>query len=125
MRDGNAVPAADPAADGPNPETRVTDRNPVAALRRPDDTVPVAMDAMRGAIVSHDHVLPEMSRPFRAKAHFRKDMVITRFVFAEAISDWKSEASNQRVESQFRLWRGLLQDVENRLEAYWKNRILI
>ena len=28
MRDGNAVLAADPAADGPNPETRVTDRNP-------------------------------------------------------------------------------------------------
>ena len=92
MRDGNAVPAADLAADGAHPETRVTDQDPMAVLRRPDDMVPVAMDAMRGAIILHDHVLPEMSRPFRAKAHFRKDMVITRFVFAEAISDWKSEA---------------------------------
>ena len=93
-------PRRDPAADAPNPETRVTDRNPVAALRRPDDTVPVAMDAMRGAIISHGHVLPEMSLCPERAAHFRKDMAITRFVSAEAISDWKSEASNQRVERE-------------------------
>ncbi len=34
-------------------------------------------------------------------AHFREDRDITRFVLAEAISDWKSEASNQRVESEY------------------------
>ena len=72
MQDGNAVPAADLAADGAHPHGRTAGQDPVAALRRPDDMVPVAMDAMRGAII---------------------------FVFAEAISDWKSEASNQRVES--------------------------
>ena len=102
MQDGNAVPAADLAADGAHPETQVTDQNPVAVLRRPDDMVTVVIDAMRGAIILHDHVLPEMSlRPERA-AHFRKDRDITRFVLAEAISDWKSEASNQRVESESR-----------------------
>ena len=99
MQDGNAVPAADLAADGAHPHGRTAGQDPVAALRRPDDMVPVAMDAARGAIILHVPVLPKMSRPFRAKAHFRKDGDITRFGFAEAISDWKSEASNQRVES--------------------------
>ena len=87
MQDGNAVPAADPAADAPNPETRVTDRKPVALLRRPDDMEPVVMDAMRGAVILHVPVLPEMSlRPERA-AHFRKDRDITRFVLASLLQN--------------------------------------
>jgi len=50
-------------------------------------------------------VLPEMSLFPERAAHFRKDRDMTRFVPAEAISDWKSEASNQRVESEARSWR--------------------
>jgi len=100
MRDGNAVPAADPAADGAYPHGRTAGQDPVAAPRRPDDVEPVVMDAMRGAVILHVPVLPETGLcPGRA-ARFRKDRDMTRFVPAEAVSDWKSEASNQRVESE-------------------------
>ena len=79
MQDGNAVPAAEPATDGPDPETRITGRNPLAAFRRPHDVESVAMDAMRGATMPHVPVLPQMSRPFRVKAHLREDRDMVRF----------------------------------------------
>ncbi len=100
MQDGNAVPAADLAADGAHPQARISGQDPVAAPRRPDGMVPVAMDAMHGAIIPHVPVLPETGLCPKRAAHFRKDRDITRFVLAEAISDWKPEASNQRVESE-------------------------
>jgi len=72
MQDGNAVPAADLAADGAHPHGRTAGQDPVAALRRPDDMEPVVMDAMHGAIILHVPVLPErfgnwngVSRRFR------------------------------------------------------------
>jgi len=55
MQDPNAVPAAGPATDGPDPGTRITGRNPAAAFRRPDDVEPVVMNAVCGAIISHGH----------------------------------------------------------------------
>ncbi len=100
VQDGNAVPAADLTADGAHPKARISGQDPVAAPPRPDDVEPVAMDAVRGAIMPHVPVLPETGRPLRAKARFRKDRDMTRSVPAEAVSDWKLEASNQRVESE-------------------------
>ncbi len=47
MQDGNAVPAADLAADGAHPQARIAGQDPVAAPRRPDGMVPVAMDKIR------------------------------------------------------------------------------
>ncbi len=64
--------------------------------------VPVVMDAMRGAIILHVPVLPETGLCPERAARFRKDRDMTRSVPAEAMSDWKSEASNQRVESEQR-----------------------
>ncbi len=105
MQDGNAVPAADLAADGAHPQARISGQDPVAVPPRPDGMVPVAMDAVRGAIMPHVPVLPETGlRPGRA-ARFREDRDMTRFVLAEAISDWKSEASNRRVESEWPWFR--------------------
>jgi len=51
MQDGNAVPAAGPAADGAHPHGRTAGQDPVAAPRRPDGVEPVVMDAMRGAAI--------------------------------------------------------------------------
>jgi len=46
MQDPNAVPAAGPATDGPDPGTRITGQDPAAAFRRPDDVEPVVMNAV-------------------------------------------------------------------------------
>ena len=56
MQDVDTVLLAYLATNGPNPEPQVADQDLVAVLRRPDDMVPVVINAMCGAIILHNTI---------------------------------------------------------------------
>ena len=70
MQDVDTVFLAYLATNGPNPEPQVASQNLVAVLRRPDDMVPVVIDAMCEAIILHDPVLSKNVPPGGGKGPF-------------------------------------------------------